>query len=73
MDTYTRNADGTFTVGYITVLTEEQAKALLVETGVFDARKWPFADRRAAVRSSTVTCEHVNGKLQTLTQFEVSK
>lgn len=47
MDTrITPNADGTFTVGYVTVLTQEQAEALLVETGVFDMSKWPFADRR---------------------------
>lgn len=42
----TPNADGTFTVGYLTVMTQEQAGALLVETGVFNAAAWPFTDRR---------------------------
>lgn len=55
MDTkITPNADGTFTVGYLTVMTKEQAEALLVETGVFDASKWPFADRRKFQRMVVV-------------------
>lgn len=50
----TPNADGTFTVGYVKVLTQEQAEALLVETGVFDMSKWPFSDRRKFQRHVVV-------------------
>jgi hypothetical protein len=55
MNTYTANPDGTFTVnGVVVVQTEEQAKALLVETGIFDMTKWPFADRRRFQRMVVV-------------------
>lgn len=70
MDTrITANANGTFTVGYVTVLTQEQAEALLVETGVFDAKSWPFVERRQHLRH---VVRHDVGPTPT-TYFEVTE